>query len=127
RAGPGGLDPALDEAFACHRLAAGRGAGARGVAAAGPRGRADHAGAVCARDRGRRHAVSRGMAGVRRRVADGGGGRAGRAGRVHGITAEELMDCWEASGSAYDAGTLAGLWASVPPEMRLPRLSADAV
>jgi integrase len=46
---------------------------------------------------------------------------------VNGISAEELMDCWEASGSAYDAGILGRLWASVPPEMRLPRLSADAV
>jgi integrase len=46
---------------------------------------------------------------------------------VNGITAEELMDCWEASGSAYDAQILTRLWASVPPEMRLPRLSADAV
>jgi integrase len=66
------------------------------------------------------------MAGVRRRVADGGG-RAGRAGLVNGISAEELMDCWEAAGSGYDAGILSRLWASVPPEMRLPRLSADAV
>ena len=46
---------------------------------------------------------------------------------MNGISAEELMDCWEASGSAYDAGILARLWTSVPPEMRLPRLSADAV
>ena len=46
---------------------------------------------------------------------------------MNGISSEELMDCWEASGSAYDAGILARLWASVPPEMRLPRLSADAV
>ena len=46
---------------------------------------------------------------------------------MNGITAEELMDCWEASGSAYDAQILTRLWASVPPEMRLPRLSADAV
>ena len=46
---------------------------------------------------------------------------------MNGITAEELMDCWEASGSGYDAGILSRLWASVPPEMRLPRLSADAV
>jgi integrase len=46
---------------------------------------------------------------------------------VNGISAEELMDCWEASGSGYDAGILGRLWASVPPEMRLPRLSADAV
>jgi hypothetical protein len=46
---------------------------------------------------------------------------------VNGITAEELMDCWEASGSAYDPGILAHLWTSVPPEMRLSRLSADAV
>lgn len=46
---------------------------------------------------------------------------------MNGITAEELMDCWEASGSAYDAEILTRLWASVPPEMRLPRLSADAV
>lgn len=46
---------------------------------------------------------------------------------MNGITAEELMDCWETSGSAYDAQILTRLWASVPPEMRLPRLSADAV
>ena len=46
---------------------------------------------------------------------------------MNGITAEELMDCWEASGSGYDAGILSRLWASVPPGMRLPRLSADAV
>ena len=46
---------------------------------------------------------------------------------MNGISAEELMDCWEASGSGYDAGILSRLWASVPPEMRLPRLSADAV
>jgi integrase len=46
---------------------------------------------------------------------------------VNGITAEELMDCWEVSGSAYDAEILSRLWASVPPEMRLARLSADAV
>lgn len=49
------------------------------------------------------------------------------AGLVNGISAEELMDCWEASGSAYDAGILGSLWASVPPEMRLVRLSVDAV
>ena len=71
----------------------------------GPRGRADHAGAVCARDRGRRHAGGRGMAGVHRRMAGRGGRRrAGRAVLVNGITAEELMDCWEAAGCAYDAG-----------------------
>jgi integrase len=46
---------------------------------------------------------------------------------VNGITAEELMDCWEASGSAYDAEILSRLWASVPPEMRLTRLSAEVV
>ena len=46
---------------------------------------------------------------------------------MNGISAEELMDCWEASGSGYDAGILSRLWASVPPEMRLPRLSADTV
>jgi hypothetical protein len=33
------------------------------------------------------------MAGVGRRVADGGGGRVERVGLVNGITAEELMDC----------------------------------
>jgi integrase len=59
-------------------------------------------------------------------VADGGG-RPERAGLVNGISAEDLMDCWEASGSAYDAEILGRLWALVPPEMRLPRLSADAV
>jgi integrase len=46
---------------------------------------------------------------------------------VNGISAEELMDCWEASGSAYDAAVLGRLWASVPPEMRLMRLSAGTV
>ena len=46
---------------------------------------------------------------------------------VNGISAEELMDCWEASGCAYDAQILSRLWASVPPEMRLMRLSADTV
>ena len=46
---------------------------------------------------------------------------------VNGISAEELMDCWEAAGCGYDAGILSRLWASVPPEMRLPRLSADTV
>ena len=37
---------------------------------------------------------------------------------MNGITAEELMDCWEVSGCAYDAEILSRLWASVPPEMR---------
>lgn len=46
---------------------------------------------------------------------------------MNGITAEELMDCWEASGSAYDAEILSRLWASVPSEMRLARLSAEVV
>jgi integrase len=46
---------------------------------------------------------------------------------VNGISAEELMDCWEAAGSAHDAGILSRLWAAVPPEMQLPRLSADTV
>ena len=46
---------------------------------------------------------------------------------VNGISAEELMDCWEAAGCGYDAAVLGCLWASVPPEMRLPRLSADTV
>lgn len=46
---------------------------------------------------------------------------------MNGITAEELMDCWEASASAYDAAILDRLWALVPPEMRLPRLSVDTV
>jgi len=55
------------------------------------------------------------------------GGCGGQAGFVNGITAEELMDCWEASGSVYDAAILSRLWASVPLEMRLPRLSADGV
>ena len=39
---------------------------------------------------------------------------------VNGISAEELMDCWEAAGCGYDAAVLGRLWASVPPEMRLP-------
>jgi hypothetical protein len=53
----------------------GRGAGARGVAPAWPRRRADHAGAVCARDRGSGHAVGRRMAGAHRRMARGLGSR----------------------------------------------------
>jgi integrase len=57
----------------------------------------------------------------------GGGRRAGRAVPVNGISAEELMDCWEAAGCGYDPAVLGRLWASVPPEMRLPRLSADTV
>jgi len=56
-----------------------------------------------------------------------GGRRAGRAVRVNGISAEELMDCWEASGCGHDAAVLSRLWASVPPGMRLPRLSAGTV
>jgi integrase len=47
--------------------------------------------------------------------------------RVNGISAEELMDCWEAAGCGYDAAVLSRLWASVPPGMRLPRLSAGTV
>jgi hypothetical protein len=46
---------------------------------------------------------------------------------VNGITAEELMDCLEAAGSRCDAAVLERLWASVPPGMRLPRLSAGTV
>ena len=46
---------------------------------------------------------------------------------MNGITADELMDCWEAAGCGYDAAALGRLWASVPPEMRLPRLSAGTV
>ena len=46
---------------------------------------------------------------------------------MNGISAEELMDCWEAAGSAYDAAVLGRLWALVPPEMRLMRLSAGTV
>jgi hypothetical protein len=46
---------------------------------------------------------------------------------VNGITAEELMDCLEAAGSRHDAAVLERLWASVPPGMRLPRLSAGTV
>ena len=46
---------------------------------------------------------------------------------VNGITAEELMDCWEAAGCGHDAAVLARLWASVPPGFRLPRLSPDTV
>jgi integrase len=53
--------------------------------------------------------------------------RAGRAVPVNGISADELMDCWEAAGSGYDAAVPGRLWASVPPEMRLPRLSARTV
>jgi len=64
------------------------------------------------------------MAGVHRRLA-GGVRRWGT--RVNGISAEELMDCWEAGGCGYDAAVLDRLWASVPPQLRLPRLSADTV
>ncbi len=46
---------------------------------------------------------------------------------MNGITAEELMDCLEAAGSRCDAAVLDRLWASVPPGMRLPRLSASTV
>lgn len=46
---------------------------------------------------------------------------------MNGITAEELMDCLEAAGSRHDAAVLERLWSSVPPGMRLPRLSADTV
>jgi len=46
---------------------------------------------------------------------------------VNGISGEELMDCWEAAGCSHDAAVLARLWASVPPGMRLPALSADTV
>lgn len=46
---------------------------------------------------------------------------------VNGISAEELMDCWEAAGSAYDSAILDRLWALVPPEMRLMRLAVDAI
>ena len=47
--------------------------------------------------------------------------------RVNGISAEELMDCWEASGCGHDAAVLSRLWASVPPGMRLPGLSPGTV
>ena len=46
---------------------------------------------------------------------------------MNGISAEELMDCWEAAGCGHDAAVLARLWASVPPGFRLPRLSPDTV
>ena len=46
---------------------------------------------------------------------------------VNGISAEELMDCWEAAGGRHDTAVLGRLWASLPPEMRLPRLPADTV
>jgi integrase len=46
---------------------------------------------------------------------------------VNGISAEELMDCWEAGGCGHDAAVLDRLWTSVPPQLRLPRLSADTV
>jgi hypothetical protein len=42
---------------------------------------------------------------------------------VNGISVEELTDCREARGCGHDARVLDRLWASVPPEMRLPRLS----
>jgi len=53
--------------------------------------------------------------------------RADRPAGVNGITAEELMDCWEAAGSGHDAAVLSRLWASVPQGMRLPRLSPGTV
>ena len=53
--------------------------------------------------------------------------RADRAVLVNGISADELMDCWEAAACGYDAAVLARLWASVPREMQLPRLSAGTV
>jgi len=56
-----------------------------------------------------------------------GGRRAGRAVLVNGISAEELMDCWEAAGCGYDAAVLSRLWASVPPGMRLSGLSPGTV
>ena len=46
---------------------------------------------------------------------------------VNGISADELMDCWEAAGCGYDAAVLSRLWAAVPPELRLPRLSPGTV
>ena len=46
---------------------------------------------------------------------------------MNGITAEELMDCLEASGSRCDEAVLERLWASVPPGMRAARLSAGTV
>jgi integrase len=46
---------------------------------------------------------------------------------MNGITAEELMDCWEAGGRSHDPVILGRLWASVPPELRLPRLSPGTV
>jgi integrase len=60
-------------------------------------------------------------------MADGPARRAGRGALVNGISAEELMDCWEAAGCGHDAAVLARLWASVPPGFRLPRLSPDTV
>jgi hypothetical protein len=36
---------------------------------------------------------------------------------VNGISSEELMDCWEASGCRHDAAVLSRLWASVPAGM----------
>jgi integrase len=60
-------------------------------------------------------------------MADGPARRAGWGVLVNGISAEELMDCWEASGCGHDAAVLARLWASVPPGFRLPRLSPDTV
>lgn len=46
---------------------------------------------------------------------------------MKGISAGELMDCWEASARGCDETVLSRLWASVPPELRLSRLAADAV
>jgi integrase len=60
-------------------------------------------------------------------MADSRNRRAGWGALVNGISAEELMDCWEAAGCGHDAAVLARLWASVPPGFRLPRLSPDTV
>ena len=46
---------------------------------------------------------------------------------MRGISADELMDCWEAAGSGYDAEVLDRLWAAVPPEMQRAQVSAATV
>jgi integrase len=46
---------------------------------------------------------------------------------MRGITADELMDCWEAAGHRYDPEALSRLWAAVPDGMRQARLSACTV
>src|SRR6185437_3592847 len=111
---PGGMDAALVQALARDGFAAGRGSGARGVPAAGSCGRADHAGDLCARDRGSRDAPDR-------RVACAGCALVGRAVPMSG----HLGSAGEAA--AGGPGGPDGLWAQVPAGLRSPRLSPETI